>query len=94
MLLNRSNANVRYLLQHVALNRLENCSVLVTAASDTDGMLKFSAASWESSMGRLSAEGELEVPSVTLDPCVYGERRLRPPNVMKIDAPTACWPKD
>ena len=77
--------NLHYLNRHVALNRLQNCCVLNVAVSDTEGIQKFSAASWEYSMGRLSPDGELEVPSVTLDSCVYRERQLRPPDVIKID---------
>jgi len=36
-------------------------------------------------MARLSSDGELAVPSTTLDICIYGEKRFRPPNVIKID---------
>jgi hypothetical protein len=36
-------------------------------------------------MGHLSHDGELEIPSVTLDSCIYGKEKLRPPNVIKID---------
>lgn len=36
-------------------------------------------------MGRLAPDGELEIPTVTLDSCVHGERQLRPPDVVKID---------
>jgi FkbM family methyltransferase len=77
--------NLRYLRRHVALNELANCSIVEAAVSDTDGVVRFSAASWENSMGRLSADGELAVPSVTLDECIYGERKLRAPSVIKID---------
>jgi hypothetical protein len=36
-------------------------------------------------MGHFSSEGETLVPSTTLDSCIYGEKGLRPPNVVKID---------
>jgi hypothetical protein len=36
-------------------------------------------------MSRLSPDGEILVPSTTLDNCVYGEERLRPPDIIKID---------
>ena len=36
-------------------------------------------------MGHFSPEGEMLVPSTTLDSCIYGEKGLRPPSVVKID---------
>ena len=36
-------------------------------------------------MARFSPDGELEVPTVALDRCIYGEKALRPPTVIKID---------
>ena len=36
-------------------------------------------------MSRLSPEGEIVVPSTTLDCCMYGEEPLPPPDVIKID---------
>lgn len=77
--------NLNYLRQHLALNNLQNCTVLETAICNMEGTLAFSAADWQPSMGRLSPSGEIAVPSTTLDICVYGEQRLRPPNVLKID---------
>jgi FkbM family methyltransferase len=77
--------NLNYLRQHLALNDLQNCTVLETAICNTEGTLAFSAADRQPSMGRLSPSGEIAVPSTTLDICVYGEQRLRPPNVLKID---------
>jgi FkbM family methyltransferase len=77
--------NLRYLRRHVALNRLQNCHILGVAVSDVDGPLRFSAASWEHTMGRLSTDGELEVTAVTLDGCTCGKEALPLPNVLKID---------
>jgi FkbM family methyltransferase len=77
--------NLNYLRQHLALNNLQNCTVLETAICNTEGTLAFSAADWQPSMARLSPSGEIAVPSTTLDMCIYGEQRLRPPNVIKID---------
>lgn len=77
--------NLRYLHRHVELNHAQNCLILESAVSNTDGMCRFSAAPWDFSMGHLAPDGELPVPSVTLDTCVYGEKALRPPEVMKID---------
>jgi FkbM family methyltransferase len=80
-----SQRNLMYLGRHLTLNRAENCSILEAAVSNMDGTRRFSAASWDFSMGRLSGEGELVVASVTLDSCVYCESALRPPDVLKID---------
>ena len=77
--------NLKYLRRHISLNNLQNCILLETAVSSTEGVLPFSAMAWNSSMARLSPDGEILVPSTTLDACIYGERRLRPPNIMKID---------
>lgn len=77
--------NLHFLKRHVELNHLASCEIVAGAVSDTDGVLRFSSASWESSMGRLSPHGEIEVPSFTIDNCIYGEKNLRPPHVMKID---------
>ena len=77
--------NLQYLRRHMKLNEVQNCCVLKAAVSNTEGSRRFSSASWDSSMGRLSPDGEIEVPSFTLDGCVYGEKRFSPPNVIKID---------
>lgn len=77
--------NLRYLRQHLTLNNLHNCTVLPAAVCDREGTLSFSSANRQSSMARLVADGEITVPSSTLDKCVYGEMRLRPPNVIKVD---------
>jgi FkbM family methyltransferase len=77
--------NVRYLRRHIMLNNLLNCTVIEVAIGNQDGTRRFSAAAWESSMARLSPEGELSVLSATLDTCIYRERHLRPPDIMKID---------
>src|SRR6267143_2966592 len=77
--------NVRYLRRHMQLNGVENCVVLQTAVCNEEGTRQFSGASWDSHMGRLSTEGEILVPSITLDNCIYGEKGLPPPNVLKID---------
>ena len=77
--------NLQFLRRHMTLNHVENCEIFAAALSNSEGTRRFAAAHWESSMGRLSAEGELVVPSTTLDACIYGEKRLRPPNILKID---------
>jgi FkbM family methyltransferase len=77
--------NLQYLRRHITLNNLQNCTVLEEAVCNQEGTRSFSAAAWESSMARLSPDGEIRVPSTTLDSCIYGERRLRPPDILKID---------
>jgi FkbM family methyltransferase len=77
--------NLRYLHGHVDMNQLQNCVILEVAVSDKEGTQRFSAASWHHCMGRLAAEGESEIPTVTLDGCIYGEKQFRPSNVIKID---------
>jgi FkbM family methyltransferase len=77
--------NLHYLRQHLALNNLQNCTVLESAICNKEGTLAFSATNWHPSMARLSPSGEITVPSTTLDSCIYGEKQLRPPNVIKID---------
>jgi FkbM family methyltransferase len=77
--------NLRYLRLHVTLNNLQNCVILEEAVCNRVGTLPFSAAAWESSMGRLSPDGEKLVPSTTLDSCIYGEKGFSPPDIVKID---------
>lgn len=78
--------NLQYLRRHVALNGLQNCEIIAGAVGKTPGTAKFSAADWTASMARLDPEkGEIVVAVTTVDDCVYGERRLRPPKVLKID---------
>jgi FkbM family methyltransferase len=77
--------NLKYLHRHISLNNLQNCIILETAVSNREGGLPFSAAAWDPHMARLSQDGEMSVPSTTLDACIYGERHLRPPNIIKID---------
>ena len=76
--------NARYLRRHLELNQLQNCCVMEVAASDAEGTQRFLTAS-ENHMGHLSGDGDLDVSCVTLDACIYGEKKLRPPNVIKID---------
>lgn len=76
--------NARYLRRHIELNQLQNCCVMEVAASDAEGIQKLST-SCEYSMCRFSPDGDLAVSCVTLDACIYGEKKLRPPNVIKMD---------
>ena len=78
--------NLNYLRRHVALNQLQNCMVIEAAMGKSEGLGRFSATDWAASMARLDPEkGEIVVPVTTLDSCIFGERQLRPPKVLKID---------
>ena len=77
--------NLQYLRRHILLNDLQNCDVVEKAVCNEQGLRRFSATPWEASMAKLSPEGELLVPSTTLDNCIFGELRFRPPDVIKID---------
>jgi FkbM family methyltransferase len=77
--------NLLYLRRHLTLNKVENCVVLEAAVCNKEGTRSFSAASWSSSMAHLSTDGETSVPSTSLDSCIYGERRFRAPDILKID---------
>ena len=65
--------NLLYLRRHLTLNKVESCVVIQAAVCNREGTRSFSAASWSSSMAHLSTDGEISVPSTTLDSCVYGE---------------------
>jgi FkbM family methyltransferase len=77
--------NLPYLRRHLTLNNIQNCVILETAVCNREGTRPFSAAAWDSYMGRLSPDGEILVRSTTLDSCIYGVKGLRPPDVIKID---------
>ena len=83
--------NLRYLRQHIVMNNLENCTVVAKAVCNETGMRRFSTASREPCMARLSSAGEMAVPATTLDNCIYGETRFRPPDILKIDVKAQNW---
>ena len=80
-----SERNLCYLRRHITMNNLQNCTVVPKAVCNEVGTRRFAAASRDSSMARISMDGELVVPATTLDECVYSSTRFRPPNVLKID---------
>lgn len=69
--------NLSYLRRHVEINRLSNVRVAGAAVSSAVGEMRFSRAA-ESSQGRLTADGEFAVQTVTLD-------SLPPPDFIKMD---------
>jgi FkbM family methyltransferase len=77
----RNTANIR---KHLAMNHLENVTVVEAAVSDFDGISQFDCAS-SAVAGRLSPDGGLAVRTITLDGEIErGE--LPEPDYIKIDA--------
>ena len=74
--------NVRYLREHVLVNRAGNVHVEQTAVADTEGAARFGGGSG-SGTGRLTGGGYLEVQTVTLD--AFCDRERITPTAMKID---------
>jgi FkbM family methyltransferase len=77
--------NLQHLRRHIALNNLQNRTVFEETVCNEQGTRRFSTAASDSCTARLSPDGEIRVPSATLDSCIYGAKRLRPPDIIKID---------
>jgi FkbM family methyltransferase len=75
--------NLSYLRKHLALNRVTNVEVLAMAISDRNGTSSFEIEE-TGFMGHLSGEGEITVPTATLDSLVE-EGKVLPPDYVKID---------
>lgn len=75
--------NLRYLRAHLALNGVNNVSVVGAAVSDVDAEVCFDEGPGHS-MAHIAGAGSLKVASVTLDKVVFGDG-MRPPSVLKID---------
>ncbi|HET8775924.1 MAG TPA: FkbM family methyltransferase [Thermoanaerobaculia bacterium] len=73
--------NLRYVREHLRLNRVENVHVLPVAVSDRTGPVRFAAAH-NPAMGGLAANGEIEVQSTTLDALAP---TIEPPSFVKMD---------
>jgi FkbM family methyltransferase len=76
-------ANVNYLRRHLELNGIQNAEVLEVAICDRVGA-SFFYEDETRAMGRLQTDGQCFVRTETLDSLV-GERRIRPPDYMKMD---------
>ena len=75
--------NVDYLRKHVAINHMDNVTVIEAAVSDHDGEASFQLGASDA-MGHLSDRGEIKVKMVCLDALLEaGEIPL--PDFMKID---------
>jgi FkbM family methyltransferase len=75
--------NVAYLKRHLKINDTTNAHVVEAAASDSTGIATF-ADDGVSFTGRLSSQGSLNVPTVTLDEFVQRENAPQP-DYIKID---------
>jgi FkbM family methyltransferase len=77
--------NAGFLRQHIELNRLQNCTVVEAAVSDSAGSRHFDPTSHDSA-GHLSESGQVTVRALSLDEFVFESPRKRPPNAIKINA--------
>ena len=77
--------NLAYLRKHVLLNKLQNCTIVEQAIGNREGERSFSAIGGDFCAAKFSPDGEVSVPTTTLDTCIYGAKRFRPPDVLKID---------
>jgi FkbM family methyltransferase len=75
--------NLAFLKRHLALNRIENATVIEAAVADCGGTVRFKQDS-STSKGRIGEGGSLEVQCLSLDDWV--DRGLLPaPDLLKID---------
>jgi len=75
--------NIRYLKDHIKLNKLQNVSIVEKALSNSSGRLFFQATS-DHCQSHISENGEIEIESITLDDFVAKDKN-HPPDVVKID---------
>ena len=75
--------NIKFLMEHLRLNRVHNVQVVEAAVADVDGVAPFDTGIG-SSFGHLANQGQLEVRTVTLDSMI-DRGRIPAPHVIKID---------
>ena len=75
--------NIKYLSQHVKINRYENITIFEAAVSDHEGEAYFDLGA-STAMGHLSQGGELKVKVICLDE-MLARGEVLPPDFMKID---------
>jgi FkbM family methyltransferase len=75
--------NLEFLRRHLALNKVENVTVVAAAVSDRSGTVRFEEDA-STSKGRIGEGGGLEVRSVALDDWV-GPEGHPAPDLLKID---------
>jgi FkbM family methyltransferase len=74
--------NIYFLKKHIALNKLDNVTVIDKAVSDKITKLKFSLSS-NPSMGHISDDGEIEVETINLDE--FNRQGNLLPDLIKMD---------
>ena len=75
--------NLKYLREHLHLNRIKNVEVVELAVSNCNGLVSFDYGP-DSSAGFIAGNGELKVESVTLDKMIL-EECIPFPDFIKID---------
>ena len=75
--------NIHFLHEHLRLNEITNVDVIEAAVSDIAGESYFDDSAG-AAMGHLAPAGNKQVKTVTIDE-VIEEKRLRPPEAIKID---------
>jgi len=83
------SANIHYLKAHLRLNQITNVTVIEKAVSDGAGMAAFAEES-SSAMGHFAAQGELKVPTISLDD-LFSRGEIPAPDFIKIDVENAVW---
>ncbi len=76
-------ANLRYLVEHLRINRVANVELITAAVGKTKDRLRFAEAG-SPSMGRIDPEGGLDVDVLSLDGLVAAGA-VRPPDLIKMD---------
>ena len=75
--------NLEALKKHLAMNQVQNCTVVEVAVSGFDGSAAFDL-SGDRSTGHLAESGSVRVRTLTLDRFIQ-DSGARPPSLMKID---------
>jgi FkbM family methyltransferase len=82
-------ANIHYLKAHLSLNRISNVTVIEKAVSESAGTAMFAIES-SSSMAHFAEQGEITVPTVSLDD-LFLQGEVPAPDFIKIDVESAEW---
>ena len=75
--------NVAFFRQHIALNRIDNITLIEAAVSKESGEARFDLGE-SSAMGHIADSGEIRVEVVSLDE-LLDKGEMPPPNYMKVD---------
>lgn len=75
--------NLIYIKEHIRINHINNVTIIEATVSDEEGSVRFDEGQ-NPSMGRISCEGTITVPSVVLD-TLYRNQQIPTPDYLKID---------